>query len=181
MQGGPRGVLLAAHRAGRWHAEPAFRLPFRRFLWIRARTDTLLPQRARTGRRYQAGPHLGRVAMDRIAVVTGAGSGIGKSVALALLADGWRVALAGRRADALQEAVREAGKAASLAIAVSTDVTNASSVKALFAKVKQTFGRLDLLFNNAGIGAPAIPLEELTLEQWQKVVDTNLTGPFVCT
>jgi NAD(P)-dependent dehydrogenase (short-subunit alcohol dehydrogenase family) len=122
--------------------------------------------------------------VDKTAVVTGAGSGIGQGVALALLADGWKVALAGRRADLLEQVARESGKSAgtgAAALVVPTDVTDAASIGALFAKVKQSFGRLDLLFNNAGIGAPAVPMEDLTLEQWRKVVDTNLTGPFLCT
>ncbi len=114
------------------------------------------------------------------AVVTGAGSGIGKAVSIALLGAGYRVALAGRRADALQETVRESG-AGDRALAVPTDVAQPQSVRALFALVKERFGRLDVLFNNAGIGAPAIPMEELTLEQWQNVVNTNLTGAFLCT
>jgi NAD(P)-dependent dehydrogenase (short-subunit alcohol dehydrogenase family) len=114
------------------------------------------------------------------AVVTGAGSGIGKAVSIALLGAGYRVALAGRRADALEETVRESG-AGDRALAVPTDVAQPQSVRALFALVKERFGRLDVLFNNAGIGAPAIPMEELTLEQWQNVVNTNLTGAFLCT
>ena len=114
------------------------------------------------------------------AVVTGAGSGIGKAVAIALLGAGYRVALAGRRGDALEETVRASG-AADRALAVPTDVAQPQSVRALFALVMERFGRLDVLFNNAGIGAPAIPMEELTLEQWQNVVNTNLTGAFLCT
>ena len=115
---------------------------------------------------------------NKVAVVTGAGTGVGKAVALALLREGYAVALAGRRKEPLEEAVREAGD--SKAIAVPTDVTDPVSVKALFAKVKETFGRLDLLFNNAGTGAPAIPFEDLSFEQWKTVVDTNLTGSFLC-
>jgi NAD(P)-dependent dehydrogenase (short-subunit alcohol dehydrogenase family) len=113
--------------------------------------------------------------------VTGAGSGIGRGVALALLGEGWRVALSGRRADLLEQVKRDAGPNAESALAVPTDVTDPASIAQLFAKVKQAFGRLDLLFNNAGIGAPPLPLEELSLDQWRKVVDTNLTGPFLCT
>ncbi len=115
---------------------------------------------------------------NKVAVVTGAGTGVGKAVALALLREGYAVALAGRRKEPLEEAVREAGD--SKAIAVPTDVTDPVSVKALFAQVKERFGRLDLLFNNAGTGAPAIPFEDLSFEQWRTVVDTNLTGSFLC-
>jgi NAD(P)-dependent dehydrogenase (short-subunit alcohol dehydrogenase family) len=115
----------------------------------------------------------------RVAVVTGAGTGIGKAVALALAADGFAVVLAGRRADKLDETAKEAGNAKTLA--VPTDVSDPESIRALFARVKKDFGRVDLLFNNAGIGAPAVPMEELPLETWKKVVDTNLTGVFVCT
>jgi NAD(P)-dependent dehydrogenase (short-subunit alcohol dehydrogenase family) len=117
----------------------------------------------------------------KFAVVTGAGSGIGRSVSLALLQVGYSVALAGRRKEALEETVTLAGKDGSRALAVPTDVTDAASIAALFAAVKNKFGRLDLLFNNAGTGTPATSVEELTLHQWQRVVDTNLTGPFLCT
>ena len=117
----------------------------------------------------------------KVAIVTGAGSGIGKAVALALLKEGYSVALAGRRADALEQTVKAAGAAASRALAVPTDVTKPESVRALFAKTKEKFGRLDVLFNNAGQNAPGIPLEDLSFEQWKNVVDTNLTGPFLCT
>ncbi len=121
------------------------------------------------------------VSNSKVAVVTGAGSGIGKAVALALLADGWCVALAGRRKERLEEAVAAAGNVAPNALAVPADVTVPKSVHALFTRVHQAFGRLDLLFNNAGIGAPSVPLEDLSVEQWQAVVDTNLTGAFLCT
>jgi NAD(P)-dependent dehydrogenase (short-subunit alcohol dehydrogenase family) len=120
-------------------------------------------------------------ANRRIALVTGAGSGIGRAAALALLAEGWSVVLVGRRADALEQTAAEAGSARSRALALAGDVTDAESVRALFAKTKEVFGRLDLLFNNAGTGAPAVPLEELTLEQWRRVIDVNLTGAFLCT
>ena len=116
---------------------------------------------------------------NKVAIVTGAGSGIGKAVALAFLKDGYRVALAGRRKDALEQTASESG-AGSRALAVPTDVANPDSVKALFAKTKQSFGRLDVIFNNAGVSAPGVPLEDLTFEQWKNVVDINLTGMFLC-
>jgi NAD(P)-dependent dehydrogenase (short-subunit alcohol dehydrogenase family) len=117
----------------------------------------------------------------KAAIVTGAGSGIGRVSALALLNDGWSVALAGRRADALAETAAKAGDAARRALAVPTDVSDPASVQALFDKTVEAFGRVDLVFNNAGQNAPGIPLEELSLEQWQSVVDVNLTGMFLCT
>jgi NAD(P)-dependent dehydrogenase (short-subunit alcohol dehydrogenase family) len=117
----------------------------------------------------------------KVAIVTGAGSGIGKATALTLLKNGYSVALAGRRAEALAQAVRDAGEAGSRALAMPTDVGDPASVHALFARTKERFGRLDLLFNNAGGNAPGIPLEDLTYEQWQKVVNVNLTGVFLCT
>jgi NAD(P)-dependent dehydrogenase (short-subunit alcohol dehydrogenase family) len=117
----------------------------------------------------------------KVAIVTGAGSGIGKASAVTLLKHGYSVVLAGRRADALAEAIREAGDAGARALAVPTDVGDPASVHALFARTKERFGRLDLLFNNAGGNAPGIPLEDLTYEQWQKVVNVNLTGVFLCT
>ena len=116
---------------------------------------------------------------NKVAIVTGAGSGIGKSAAYALLKAGYSVALAGRRKDALEQAAKESG-AGARALAVPTDVTDPQSVKALFAKTKASFGRLDVLFNNAGVSAPGIPLEDLTFEQWKNVVDINLTGMFLC-
>jgi len=119
-------------------------------------------------------------ANNRTAVVTGAGSGIGRAVAGALLAEGYAVALAGRRRDALEQ-TREAAANPAQAVVIPTDVADAASVEALFASVHEQFGRLDLLFNNAGAGTPAISLEELTVEQWQTVVDVNLTGTFLCT
>lgn len=117
----------------------------------------------------------------KIALVTGAGSGVGRACAVALLADGYSVVLAGRRAEPLAGTREMAGAAANRALVVPTDVSKADQVQALFAKTKETFGRLDVLFNNAGINAPGIPLDELSLEQWQAVVDINLTGPFLCT
>jgi len=117
--------------------------------------------------------------MQKVAIVTGAGSGIGRAVALALVHDGYAVALAGRRAEALEQTASLAvGKTT---LVVPTNVADATSVAALFEKVIEKFGRLDVLFNNAGTGAPAIAMEELTLAQWQAVVDTNLTGAFLCT
>jgi len=117
---------------------------------------------------------------NRTAVVTGAGSGIGRAVALALVAEGYAVALAGRRRGALEQ-TRDAATDPARALAVPTDVTDPASVANLFATVLERFGRLDVLFNNAGIGAPAVSLEELTFQQWQAVVDVNLTGTFLCT
>jgi NAD(P)-dependent dehydrogenase (short-subunit alcohol dehydrogenase family) len=117
---------------------------------------------------------------DKIAIVTGAGSGIGKAVALALLREGYRVALAGRRKEPLDQVVVEAGAGSGTAIAVPTDVSDPASVHALFARTKDVFGRLDLVFNNAGVGAPGVNLEELSVEQWKTVVDINLTGVFFC-
>ncbi len=117
----------------------------------------------------------------KVAIVTGAGSGVGRGAALALLAEGYSVALAGRREDALQESIAEAGENGERALAVPTDVSNPASVAALFAATVRAFGRLDLLFNNAGTGAPAVNIEELPFEQWQTVVNVNLTGVFLCT
>ena len=117
---------------------------------------------------------------SRIAVITGAGSGIGKATAVAFLKDGWRVVLAGRRIDALDAALAEAGTDASRGLAVSTDVGNPDSVAALFAAVQHRFGRIDVLFNNAGQNAPGVPFEDLPYGQWRAVVDTNLTGSFLC-
>src|SRR5918994_1188806 len=119
-------------------------------------------------------------AFAKVALVTGAGTGIGKAAALALLAEGYRVVLAGRRRERLEKTVSESG-AGERALVVPTDVTNPAAVRALFAKTKEAFGRLDVLFNNAGIGAPGVPLEDLTYEQWTQVVDVNLTGMFLCT
>jgi NAD(P)-dependent dehydrogenase (short-subunit alcohol dehydrogenase family) len=116
---------------------------------------------------------------SKVAIVTGAGSGIGKAAALALLKDGYRVVLAGRRPEPLQAVIADSG-AADRALAVPTDVTDPASVQALFEAAVQTFGRVDVLFNNAGVSAPGIPLEDLTLAQWKNVVDVNLTGMFLC-
>ena len=116
---------------------------------------------------------------SKVAIVTGAGSGIGKAAALALIKDGYRVVLAGRRLDPLTEVIAEGG-APDRALAVSADVSDPASVKALFEAAVTAFGRVDLLFNNAGVNAPGIPLEDLTVEQWKNVVDINLTGMFLC-
>ncbi len=118
---------------------------------------------------------------NKVAVITGAGTGIGKSSALALLAEGCSVVLAGRRVEPLERTIAEAGEAGSRMLAVPTDVGDPAAVKALFAKTVERFGRLDILFNNAGMGAPGVLLEELTYEQWKAVVDVNLTGSFLCT
>ncbi len=117
--------------------------------------------------------------MSKIAIVTGAGTGIGRAAALALLKDGWHVALAGRRAEPLEAVAAESG-AGPRAVAVPTDVADPQAVRALFDRVVQAFGRVDLLFNNAGVNAPGVPLDELTIEQWKNVVDINLNGMFYC-
>ena len=117
----------------------------------------------------------------KVAIITGAGTGIGKSCALALLKDGWSVALAGRRAELLEKTRDEAAEEGKNAIVVRTDVGDPEAVRGLFARTKEAFGRLDVLFNNAGVGAPGRPLEDLTYDQWKTVVDANLTGPFLCT
>ncbi len=121
------------------------------------------------------------IATDRIALITGAGTGIGKASAIALARDGWAVVLAGRRKEMLEAAAAEAKASGARTLVVQTDVADAAAIRELFAKTKNTFGRLDLLFNNAGIGAPAVPMEDLPFEKWKAVVDTNLTGAFVCT
>src|SRR4030081_3026264 len=120
-------------------------------------------------------------ASQKVALVTGAGTGIGKAVALALMKEGYATVLAGRRQDKLEETASAGKPTGAKSLAVPTDVSDPAAIKALFAKTKETFGRLDVLFNNAGIGAPAMPLEELPLETWRKVVDINLTGLFLCT
>lgn len=117
----------------------------------------------------------------KIAIVTGAGSGIGRSASLALLHAGYAVVLAGRHRKTLEATAAAAGAARKRALPVTADVTDPESVQALFATTKNAFGRLDLLFNNAGIGAPGVLLEDLTYQQWKAVVDTNLTGAFLCT
>jgi NAD(P)-dependent dehydrogenase (short-subunit alcohol dehydrogenase family) len=117
---------------------------------------------------------------EKVALVTGAGSGVGRAAAIALANEGFNMVLAGRRVEQLEETAKMLNKGIK-SICVKTDVADPASVKALFAKTKETFGRLDVLFNNAGTGAPAIPMEDLTYEQWKTVVDTNLTGSFLCT
>jgi len=116
---------------------------------------------------------------NRVAVVTGAGSGIGRSTALAFLKSGYSVVLAGRRAELLNQTLKDAGSAAS-ALAVPTDVSDPDAVRALFAKTKEHFGRIDVLFNNAGISGPRVPFEDITFEDWQSVVAVNLNGVFLC-
>jgi NAD(P)-dependent dehydrogenase (short-subunit alcohol dehydrogenase family) len=116
----------------------------------------------------------------RVALVTGAGSGIGRACALGLLRAGYAVVLAGRRPEALQATAHESGAPAALWLVVPTDVTDEASVQALFARISDVFGRLDVLFNNAGVNVPGVPFEELSLVQWRSVIDTNLTGAFLC-
>jgi len=117
----------------------------------------------------------------RIAVVTGGGSGIGRAVALGLVAHGYTVVVSGRRAEALDETVRRAGVNGARALAVTGDVTDPNSVEALFGIVRERYGRLDLLFNNAGTASKPASVEDVTLEQWRAVLDSNLTGAFLCT
>lgn len=117
----------------------------------------------------------------QVAIVTGAGSGIGRQVGLALLQEGFTVMLAGRRMETLEETAQLAGTASSRATPIVCDVTDPDSVEGLFAHVRENHGRLDLLFNNAGINVPAAPLDELTIDQWRAVLDTNVTGMFLCT
>jgi NAD(P)-dependent dehydrogenase (short-subunit alcohol dehydrogenase family) len=119
-------------------------------------------------------------APSRVAIVTGAGTGIGKAATLALLGDGYRVVLAGRRKGPLDETASESG-AEERALVIPTDVAEPDSVRALFGRTREAFGRLDVLFNNAGINIPGVPLEDLTYDQWKQVVDVNLTGMFLCT
>ena len=120
------------------------------------------------------------MASGRTALVTGAGTGVGKAVALALLGDGYRVALAGRRRELLEQTAKEAGASAGQALVVPTDVSRPDQVRALFEHIRKDFGRLDVLFNNAGGNAPGVPFDELPFDKWQSVVDVNLTGMFLC-
>ena len=117
----------------------------------------------------------------KVAIVTGAGTGIGKHSAWGLMREGFAVVLAGRRKELLEAVAQEGGGSGGQSLVVPTDVRDPQSIEALFARTQETFGRLDVLFNNAGTGAPGIPLEELTVEQWKTVVDINLTGVFLCT
>jgi NAD(P)-dependent dehydrogenase (short-subunit alcohol dehydrogenase family) len=117
----------------------------------------------------------------KIALVTGAGSGVGRATTLALLCEGYSVVLAGRHAQTLEQTAAQAKGDAARALPVVADVSDPASVQRLFEKIKETFGWLDLLFNNAGTSAPSVPLEELTIEQWRRVVEVNLTGAFLCT
>ena len=119
-------------------------------------------------------------SLEKIALVTGAGSGIGRQVAIALCEAGYSVVLAGRREEPLEETAALAGESGSRALVVPTDVSEPSSVSALFDRTKEEFGRLDVLFNNAGVNVPAVPMEDLSIEQWKSVVDINLTGVFLC-
>jgi NAD(P)-dependent dehydrogenase (short-subunit alcohol dehydrogenase family) len=121
------------------------------------------------------------ITRSRVALVTGAGSGIGKAVSLGLLQAGYSVVLAGRRAETLERTIQQAGDDAPHALGVPSDVTDPGSVRTLFATAKERFGRIDVLFNNAGVNVPGVPLEELAIQQWRSVVDTNLTGAFLCT
>ena len=120
-------------------------------------------------------------SMTKVAIVTGGGTGIGRAVALALAGEGYAVVVAGRRKEPLEAVAAEGSKLGATILGVPTDVSDAKSVRALFEKTLATFGRLDLLFNNAGASAPPVPLEDLTFEQWKTVVDVNLTGAFLCT
>ncbi len=120
------------------------------------------------------------MSLNKIALVTGAGSGIGRATSLALINNGWTVILAGRRLNMLEETAQLAGEKISQAIPIKTDIGNQQSVINLFAKIKSQFGRLDLLFNNAGDNVPSMPLENVAYEDWQRVVQTNVTGTFLC-
>ena len=118
---------------------------------------------------------------QKIAIVTGAGTGVGRAVTLALMREGYAVVLAGRRQEMLDAVAKEGAQTPGAALAVQTDVADPASIKALFAKTKEVYGRLDLLFNNAGIGTPATSIEDMPFDKWQAVVATNLTGVFLCT
>ena len=120
-------------------------------------------------------------ASAKIAIVTGAGTGVGKAVSLALAKAGYSIVLAGRRKEPLDTTAGEIKSAGGTSLVMQANVADSASIQALFAKTKQAFGRLDLLFNNAGIGAPPVPLEDLPYEKWQEVVGINLTGMFLCT
>ncbi len=120
-------------------------------------------------------------SMTKVAVVTGGGTGIGRAVALALAGEGYSVVVAGRRKEPLEAVMAEGSKLGARMLGVPTDVSDPESVRVLFGTTVETFGRLDLLFNNAGSGAPPVPLEDVTFEQWKSVVDVNLTGAFLCT
>ena len=119
-------------------------------------------------------------SVNRVAMVTGAGSGVGRAATLALLREGYRVVLAGRRREKLEETIDEAGETGSRALVVPTDVTDPDGVRALFDRTREAFGRLDVLFNNAGVGLPPVPIEDLAYDQWRHVVDVNLNGMFLC-
>ena len=121
------------------------------------------------------------MTVSKIAIVTGAGAGIGRAAALALVREGYSGVLAGRRGATQKQTADAAGPAASRALPVPTDVSDPASVRALFDRTQAAFGRLDLLFNNAGVGAPAVPLEDLAFEKWRQVIDVSLTGAFLCT
>ena len=121
------------------------------------------------------------MAADKIAIVTGAGTGVGRAASLALMNIGYTVVLAGRRLNMLEETQKLGAASGGKSLPVSADMTDPASIAALFAKTMEKYGRLDLLFNNAGMGTPAMPFEDLKLDQWQAVVDTNLTAPFLCT
>jgi NAD(P)-dependent dehydrogenase (short-subunit alcohol dehydrogenase family) len=121
------------------------------------------------------------MTFDRVALVTGGGTGIGQAVAIALSQEGYSVVIAGRRKELLDATAQKGAPSAASMLVIPTDVVDPASVKDLFSKTKERFGRLDLLFNNAGQTAPSVPMEDLTYEQWKRVVDTNLTGAFLCT
>jgi NAD(P)-dependent dehydrogenase (short-subunit alcohol dehydrogenase family) len=121
------------------------------------------------------------MAAKKVALVTGAGTGVGRAAALALMKEGYAVVLAGRRIEMLEAVAAEGAQTPGESLTVSADVADPAAIKAMFAKIKETYGRLDLLFNNAGIGTPAMPIEQIPLDKWQAVVATNLTGVFLCT